>query len=301
MAPLPPGPIEKFPKLLVILAIVSQSSFLASSQDGEACKREIDGVHCVLDVQVAQVRVPFRNISFYARTYNGAFPGPTIRIAPGDRVRVTLRNSLGPNKPGSNCSSHTLGHFRALNSTNLHIHGIYASPVEDNTFACVEPGKELEYEYAIRPDVGSSSLWYHPHVEGSGSIQLYGGMAGAFNIVDEAQDRLFGLSFGAEKTLLLQMLEFNPEAGLNEIQTFMSQEGASTLPLRLSNPSNFTGALLLSNGEISPTVSVKAGQRARLNLINAMSALRNVLHLGFFGDAANDCELHLLALDGVYR
>ena len=33
------------------------------------------------------------------RGYNGAVPGPLLRVSPGDRVHVTLRNGLCPGTP----------------------------------------------------------------------------------------------------------------------------------------------------------------------------------------------------------
>ena len=56
--------------------------------------------------------------------------------APGDRVRLTIRNQLGADLPAPD---HALG-FRQANTTNLHLHGVYDDAVHDNTFARVHPG-----------------------------------------------------------------------------------------------------------------------------------------------------------------
>jgi FtsP/CotA-like multicopper oxidase with cupredoxin domain len=56
-------------------------------------------------------------------SYNGSLPGPTLRLRPGDRLRVQLANRLAQ-------------------VTNLHVHGLHVSPERngDNPFVAVEPG-----------------------------------------------------------------------------------------------------------------------------------------------------------------
>ena len=77
-----------------------------------------------------------QGISFHTRLYNGAAPSPVLWAAPGDRVRLTIRNRLGADLTAPD---HALG-FRQANTTNLHLHGVYDDAVHDNTFARVHPG-----------------------------------------------------------------------------------------------------------------------------------------------------------------
>jgi FtsP/CotA-like multicopper oxidase with cupredoxin domain len=55
--------------------------------------------------------------------YNGGLPGPTLRLHPGDRLRVRLVNGLtGP--------------------TNLHVHGLHVSPEGNgDNMAVMVPGR----------------------------------------------------------------------------------------------------------------------------------------------------------------
>jgi FtsP/CotA-like multicopper oxidase with cupredoxin domain len=190
-----------------------------------------------------------------------------------------------------------MAEFRAANSTNLHIHGIYADDKDDNTFVCVEPGTDHLFTYKIEYLTGTSTLFYHPHFEGSSSMQLYGGMAGAFEIVDPDQEATLG--FYVSETLLLQMLDFNPESG-DYLETVLGMKGDSSLPLELDNPENYTGLLLLANGKVNAPLSVFAGHQTRLKVINAISGSGYSVNLGFLDQSASVCRMHVLAYDGVY-
>jgi len=81
-------------------------------------------------------------ISFHTRLYNGVVPSPVLWAAPGDRLRLTVRNQLGADVPAPD---HALG-FRQANTTNLHLHGVYDDAVHDNTFARIHPGEERTCE-----------------------------------------------------------------------------------------------------------------------------------------------------------
>lgn len=80
-----------------------------------------------------------------AWTYNGTVPGPTIRVAVGDRVEVVLRNAL----PES-----TAIHFHGLRTPNA------MDGVPDITQAPIKPGAAFTYAFVARgPAVGM----YHSH------------------------------------------------------------------------------------------------------------------------------------------
>ena len=60
--------------------------------------------------------------------YNGSLVGPALHLYPGDTLELDLVNNLNE-------------------STNLHFHGVHASPANnsDNIFLEVEPGKTQHY------------------------------------------------------------------------------------------------------------------------------------------------------------
>ena len=107
-----------------------------------------------------------------ALAYNAGPVGPTLRVRPGDRVNLTLRNAL--NAP-----------------TNLHTHGLNVSPagMGDDVFATVAPGDERSYVYEIPGDHHSGTFWYHPHRHGTVAAQVAAGLFGAIIVDDEIDDR----------------------------------------------------------------------------------------------------------------
>lgn len=72
-----------------------------------------------LSAQIAAVNVNGSMANLM--TFNGVFPGPTIRAKRGDIVRINYTNNL-PNTGQTNL----LGYQR--NVTNLHTHGWHVSP-----------------------------------------------------------------------------------------------------------------------------------------------------------------------------
>ena len=100
-----------------------------------------------------------------AWTYNGTVPGPTIKVQPGDRVRVVLDNQLPQ-------------------STAIHFHGITTPNAMDGvpyvTQDPVKPGESFTYEFVAQgPAVGM----YHSHHHAE--HQVPDGLVGAFLIGDE--------------------------------------------------------------------------------------------------------------------
>ncbi|MFM8894065.1 MAG: multicopper oxidase family protein, partial [Actinomycetales bacterium] len=94
-------------------------------------------------------------------TYNGRYPGPQLRVQPGDRLQLRLRNRTGL-------------------ATNLHFHGMHVSPkgFQDNVFLTIDDGSDLEYDVQIPKDHPGGLNWYHPHLHGLVGPQVYAGLAG---------------------------------------------------------------------------------------------------------------------------
>ncbi len=101
-----------------------------------------------------------------AWTYNGTVPGPTLRVATGERIRVVLRNEL----PES-----TAIHFHGLRTPNA------MDGVPDITQAPVKPGETFVYEFVAQgPAVGM----YHSHH--NAAVQVPNGLAGTILVGDLA-------------------------------------------------------------------------------------------------------------------
>ena len=122
--------------------------------------RSVDGwLNYTLTVEAAEWHLPKHNIRFQTRLYNSLLPSPILYARPGDRVRLLLRNALGPDVASP--MNDALGRgFRQANTTNLHLHGIYDDAVHDDTFARVGPGQEKLYEYSLHPRSGTTLIYY---------------------------------------------------------------------------------------------------------------------------------------------
>jgi uncharacterized cupredoxin-like copper-binding protein len=101
-----------------------------------------------------------------AWTFNGTVPGPTIRVNPGDKVKVVVKNELPE-------------------STGIHFHGLVTPNAQDGvTYLTQDPikvGATYTYEFTAQstPTVGM----YHSHHDAV--KQVPNGMAGAIIIGEE--------------------------------------------------------------------------------------------------------------------
>jgi FtsP/CotA-like multicopper oxidase with cupredoxin domain len=99
-----------------------------------------------------------------AMTYNGTVPGPTLKVAAGDKVRIVLHNEMDE-------------------STAIHFHGLLTpnamDGVPDITQAPVKPGQSFTYEFTAKgPAVGM----YHSHH--NAQVQVPNGLAGTILVGD---------------------------------------------------------------------------------------------------------------------
>lgn len=105
-----------------------------------------------------------------AWTYNGQYPGPTIRVHKGDKIRVTLENELPE-------------------ATTIHWHGLDVPNDQDGvpgiTQPGVEPGESWTYEFTA-DRVGTTA--YHTHQNTLNQIGR--GLFGAL-IVEEPREKTY--------------------------------------------------------------------------------------------------------------
>ena len=171
-------------------------------------------------------------------TYNGSFPGPTLRMREGDSVRVEFTNNLSE-------------------ETNLHFHGLHVPMTQRNSetpFRRVAPGETILYEFPI-PEGSAGTYWYHPHTHGSVAPQLFSGLAGAI-IIEGPMGAVFqDLN---EQLVVLKDFTLTPQGAIPEYTRMDWMMGRE-------------GKLLTVNGAALPTLEVTNGA-VRLRLINASNA-----------------------------
>jgi len=100
-----------------------------------------------------------------AWTYNGTVPGPVIRVNPGDKLKINLKNSLPE-------------------STSLHPHGCAVPNKQDGfdpvTQEPIKPGESYSYEWTVPAEGTPSVCMYHSHHDAQ--VQVPNGLVGAMYV-----------------------------------------------------------------------------------------------------------------------
>src|ERR1700747_3604348 len=114
--------------------------------------------------------------SFY---FNGQPDAPTLRLSPGDQLKINYINDL-PVNPKESCAI-----TPCMDMTNLHFHGLTVSPdapQDDVLTMMAMPGKSLHYTVQIPKNHSPGLYWYHTHPHGESYRQALDGMSGAIVI-----------------------------------------------------------------------------------------------------------------------
>ncbi|MEP9376657.1 multicopper oxidase family protein [Aquabacter sp. CN5-332] len=227
-----------------------------------------------------RVAYAYKNIGGYRlalRMYEGNIPAPTLRVQPGDVLRIRLDNQLPPN-PDPMPADMTLPHH--FNSTNFHFHGGHVSPggIADNVFRVMEPGQGYDIEIAIPADHPRGTYWYHPHKHGSADIQMVSGMSGVL-IIEGDFDDIPEIKAAAEQVLLLNEVLFDYRGTIETYDTVWPE----AVPRFLS-----------VNGQREPVIRMRPGEVRRWRIVH--TGHEDNLNLALDGHA-----LTAIAFDGIRR
>ncbi|MDJ0379123.1 multicopper oxidase family protein [Cryobacterium sp. PH31-L1] len=198
--------------------------------------RSSNGVLTVaLESSPQRIRIAGRDV--HALTYNGGLPGPTLRVRAGDIINVSLRNGL-------------------TDPTNLHVHGLHVSPDDnsDNMFVMINAGDSFDYSYAIPADHQPGVYWYHPHQHGSVADQVFGGLYGAIIVEDPEQ-----IPATRERVLVISDISFD-------------SSGTISVATEMEKMSGREGELVLVNGQLTPELNARPGERERWRVVNACTS-----------------------------
>ncbi|MGE0559062.1 MAG: multicopper oxidase family protein [Burkholderiales bacterium] len=170
--------------------------------------------------------------------YNGAVPGPELRLRQGERLRVSVENLLDE-------------------ETTVHWHGIRLPNAMDGVPHLTQKpiaanGGKFLYEFDV-PDAGT--YWYHPHQRSF--EQVARGLYGAL-IVEEHEPPVVDRDI----TWILDDWRLDRDASIR---------GGFGNYMDLSHAGRI-GNTVTVNGKIAEAFAVRAGERIRLRLINAANA-----------------------------
>lgn len=237
-----------------------------------------------------------------AYTFNGAIPGPEIRLQVGDKVIARFTNRLPE-------------------PVSVHFHGIELDNANDGTTVtqnAVAPGESFTYRFQVtRP----GTFWYHPHAMGP-TDQVFKGLYGSVVVQDPAEPELAarGVLPAEAHTLVLSDITVCKAKGTNDTVTFpadarlpwvFTAKGLGPFPGHdayptprdlcesprdphggarsggalaagdipgIQPPANCggkiscrvnEGQLVLANGRLAPALDVQSGAGVRLRLVNA--------------------------------
>lgn len=177
-----------------------------------------------------------------AYTFNGSVPGPTLEVYEGDRVIVHFRNELPE-------------------ATTIHWHGLHIPAVMDGSpLSPVAPGASFDYVFTIKRGT-AGTYWYHPHPDVRSGYQIAKGLFGAV-IVRSRDDPLRGIP---ERLLILSDNRFRADGSVDFAEP-QSTQG------QIDEVNGREGDVLLVNGQLAPTLSIRSGEIQRWRVINVAAA-----------------------------
>jgi FtsP/CotA-like multicopper oxidase with cupredoxin domain len=152
--------------------------------------------------QVARVDLDGRGLMANAWTFNGAIPGPELRLRLGDLVIAHFTNRLPE-------------------PISVHFHGIELDNANDGTTVTqdpVQPGSSFTYRFRVtRPGI----FWYHPHAM-MPTDQVFRGLYGTVVVEDPAEGKLVARRALPQRshTLVLSDITVCKTPGANDKATF---------------------------------------------------------------------------------
>jgi FtsP/CotA-like multicopper oxidase with cupredoxin domain len=215
--------------------------------------------------------------------FDGQPVAPTLRLSPGDLLKITYINDL-PAKLEEPCLIPP-----CMNMTNLHFHGLTVSPnspQDDVLTMMAMPGQSLRYAVQIPKDHPPGLYWYHTHPHGESYQQALDGMSGAL-VIDGIESYYPALAGLPERILVVRgrSIVHDPQGG-----NLMQRVGLSSAVC--GGEAEAPEEVFTINGSLRPQIEIAPGERQFWRVVNA-SADR-YLDLEVEGQA-----FEIVAMDGM--
>jgi suppressor of ftsI len=242
----------------VVLAVVSYN-FQARSRptDRNANPSELRAKDHALSLTLHAGIASDGKSSFF---FNGQPNAPTLRLSPGDQLKITYVNDL-PAKPPEKCLAGP-----CMDMTNLHFHGLTVSPQapQDNVLDMMAmPGQSLHYTVHIPKDHPPGLYWYHTHPHGESYRQALDGMSGA--LVIEGIESYFPPLAGLPERVLVvrgRSIVDDPESADLKHRVELRSDVCGAEP-------ETTEEIFTLNGSVRPQIEIAPGERQFWRLVNA--------------------------------
>jgi suppressor of ftsI len=195
--------------------------------------------------------------SFY---FNGQPNAPTLRLSPGDQLKITYINDL-PTRPQESCAI-----TPCMGMTNLHFHGLKVSPdapQDDVLDMLAMPGQSLIYTVQIPKDHAPGLYWYHTHAHGESYRQVLDGMSGAL-VIEGIESYLPALAGLPERILVVRgrSIADDPQSAYLKQRVELSSDVCGAEP----EPPH---EVMTVNGSVRPQMEIAPGERQFWRLVNA--------------------------------
>src|SRR6201987_1098630 len=218
-----------------------------------------------------------------AFAFNGTTSAPTLRVLPGQTLKIEYVNDL-PAKSTESCAVNP-----CMDMTNLHFHGLMVSPdapQDDVLGMLAKPGQALHYSVEIPRDHTPGLFWYHTHPHGESHRQVLDGMSGA--IVIEGMDRYVPEVKGLRERVLVlrgRSIEHDPKAeALKKYVDLPSKTCGGELEA--------VDEIFTVNGALRPQIEIAPKERQFWRIVNASADRYLDLQL-------DEGTFEIAALDGM--
>jgi FtsP/CotA-like multicopper oxidase with cupredoxin domain len=223
--------------------------------------------------------------------YNGQEGAPTIRVQPGDTIRLSFANQLP-----EYCA------VGVVSNSNLHFHGFSSAPVQPGDEVITTnapPGGAVNYVVQVNPDQPPGLYWYHPHPHGLSSYEVGNGMAGAI-VVEGIASEVPATQGLRERVIVLSDIPNSNSFAAGEDAIARRAAARRRADSRSPLDSDEGGALCgpemdgtpMINGHPLAAIGIKPGEKELFRVLNS-SGHR------WFDVAVDGTTLNLVAQDGV--
>jgi suppressor of ftsI len=218
---------------------------------------EIRSKHHTLSLTLHAAATADGKSAFY---FNGQPDAPTLRLSPGDQLKITYINDL-PTKPQEKCRIPP-----CMDMTNLHFHGLTVSPdapQDDVLDMLAMPGKSLSYTVNIPKDHPPGLYWYHTHPHGESYQQMLDGMSGAI-VIEGIESYFPAVAALPERVLVIRGLS----VGIDPKSADLKRR-VEVGPARCGGESEPVEEIMTLNGSLRPQIEIGPGERQFWRLVNA--------------------------------
>jgi suppressor of ftsI len=264
---------------VVVSAVFCWLELVGKPSDALSNPPELRAHNHTLFLKLHAAITKFGKDSFY---FNGQPNAPTLRLSPGDQLKITYINDL-PSRPKEKC---LIG--PCMDMTNLHFHGLTISPdapQDDVLTMMAMPGQTLRYTVQIPKDHPPGLYWYHTHPHGESYQQVLDGMSGAL-VIEGIQSYFPGLAGLPERVLVVRG------------RTVGTDPQSADLTQRVDLSSDVCGGepempheVMTVNGSVRPQIEIAPGERQFWRIANASADLYVDLEL-------EGQSLEIVAMDG---